>query len=147
MHILMAALLIPRFPECCTTAALASPSAQLLSRRAYRLLGMLRFSLLPPIGLPALPPAAECAVLMTYTHITFGLVLPGLAAALTEAALFRQHQRQRRQAGLPPERGWDAAVHSAVGSLLDLDWLAWGAAVWLLAGLLFDVAVLVSGAT
>lgn len=142
----MAAALIPRFPECCTTAALASPAAQQLSSRAYRMLGMLRVSLLLPETLPNLPPAGECAVLMTFTHIFLGLTLPALATALIEAALFRQHQRQRQHAGLTPERGWDALLYGALGSLLDLDWVFWAAAAWLMAGILFDAALLASGA-
>lgn len=142
----MAAALIPRFPECCTTAALASPAAQQLSRQAYRMLGTLRFSLLLPSSLPNLPPAGECAVLMTFTHMFLGLALPSLAAVVIEAALFRQHQRQRQRAGLAPERGWDALLYGALGSLLDLDWVFWAAAAWLMAGILFDVALLASGA-
>lgn len=142
----MAAALIPRFPECCATPALASPAAQQLSQRAYRLLGTLRFSLLLPDSLPRLDPAGECAVLMTFTHIALGLVLPALVAALIEAALFHQHQQQRRRAGLPPESGWAAALYGTLYCLLDLDWLFWAAAAWLLGGVLFDAALVIAGA-
>lgn len=112
----MAACLIPRFPECCTTAALASPAAQELSWRAVRLLDALRFSLLLPGSLPPLQAGGACAVMLTYTHIAVGLFLPALAAALAEAALFQRRQRQRRLAGLPPERGWDAVLYGACGA-------------------------------
>lgn len=140
----MAACLIPRFPECCTTAALSSPAARQLSQQAASLLG-LRFGLLLPGFLPHLQPEQACAILLTYTHIALGLALPALAAALMEAKLFQQHQRQRARAGLPPERGWDAALYGWVWTLSELSWHARLAAAWLLVGILFDAAVLASG--
>lgn len=51
-------------------------------------------------------------------QVSIGFVLPALISVVREACLFQQHQRQRRQAGLPPERGWQAAAY------------AWMAAAW-----------------
>lgn len=85
--------------------------------------------------------------MLTYTHVAVGLFLPAPVAALAEAALFQRHQRQRRLAGLPPERGRDAALYEALWGLLELDWLTWAAAAWMLAGILFDAALLAAGAT
>ena len=141
----MAACLLPRFPECCATAALASPAARQLSQQAAALLSQ-RFGLLRPGRLPPLQPDGACAAMLAYTHITLGLALPALASALIEASLFQQHQRQRAAAGLPPERGWQAALHGWVASLRQLDWHARLAIAWLLAGIMFDAAVLASGA-
>lgn len=142
----MAACLIPRFPECCATAALSSPAAQQLSRRAVDVLDALRFSLLLPGTLPRQLSDAACTLMLTWTHLAFGLVLPAMVAAGAEAALFQRHQRQRLRAGLQPEGGWEAKLYGSLWGLRELDWILWVTAGWMLAGVVFDAALLASGA-
>lgn len=123
--------------------ALSSPAAQRLSKRMYQALSTLHYTLLPSAD-PPLGALGECCTLLTFTHLTLGLLLPAVALAAMEVRLFERHQRQRRQLGLPVERGWHARLYSAMAVLLELDALAWGVATWMALGLAFDVAVLSS---
>jgi len=86
-------------------------------------------------------PCEECATLLSYLQLSIGLVGPALVQAVIEARLFAKHQQQRQQAGLPPEHGWHAGLYAVVLSLLEtMDWLTSAAFLWVLHGLLFDLA-------
>lgn len=61
---------------------------------------------------------AECVAVVSFFQIGIGLVLPLLLEARLAACLFHRHQRQRRAAGLPPERGPHAAAYRALWRLL-----------------------------
>lgn len=85
-------------------------------------------------------------MLLSYTHITLGLLLPAALAAATEVRLFRLDEHQRRQLGVPPEGGWRGWMLGALEGLGELDWLTWVVATWVLLGCLFNGALLASGA-
>lgn len=84
---------------------------------------------------PALPPP----------QLSLGLAAPLLVQAAVEAGLFRQHQAERRTAGLPPITGVAARVYTEIGGLAEaLDAVTATMAAWVLAGILWEVAVLVA---
>lgn len=104
----------------CSSAAFASPAAKQMNRWAFELLHMLPLSLQPML-LPRWRPArhqGECAAVLSFAQLTLGLVAPALVAATHEASLFRLHQRQRREAGLPAEAGWEAWLYERLAAVL-----------------------------
>lgn len=144
LHLLMAGSLLRHNREACATAALSSPAARQLSSSLFQTLSELRYTLLPPKP-PPLDALAECSALLSFTHLTLGLLLPAVASAAVEARLFQRHQAQRQQLGLPDERGWQAWLCLAVAGALELDVLARALAAWMLLGQAFDVATLTAG--
>ena len=56
----------------------------------------------------------ECVVLILWLRVAVSVVAPLLYEALADARLWRQHERQRRRAGLPPKGGMQAALYRAV---------------------------------
>ena len=147
VHLALATALARRNGDVCATQALANPGAQRLTRHAYELLDALRFNLLRAPGPVTLPPVAQCTAVLTHLHIVLGFLLPAMAQMAAETRQFAEHQRERRECGLPPEKGMEAALHSALDGLLEvLFWPQALLALWMLAGISFDLALLGAGA-
>lgn len=117
---------MPHTPSICAAAPFVHPAGQKQTRQLYRLINALANLLgssIPTAG-PS-PAAAEpthaarCASLILWLRLCLGLLAPLLHEALGEARLWRQHQAQRRAAGLPRERTRLARVYRAVY------WLFW----------------------
>ncbi len=107
---------------------------------------------LPRVG-PPLTPAHECRTVLAWQQLFLSLAVPALLAAVAEARLWRRHQEERRQSGLPPEGGLQSRLYKALDAcLLQAEWpdcglMGWlhlGFVVWLLASVLHLLAVLVS---
>ena len=99
-------------PHICGAAPLAHPTAQRLTHHTYEWLSILAYLLPQPLSVVVQHGAlGECATVIRFFQFGLGLLAPQLAAGLSEARLFQRHQQQRRQAGLPPERGVHAAVY------------------------------------
>lgn len=99
----------------------------------------------PPSPPRALQAHAQCAVALSWLLLGPGTLLPMAAQAAAECRLFAQHQRQRAQLGLPPERGWDARVYGGLQGVVDaLNGLQVLTAGWVALGTLFDLAQLAS---
>jgi hypothetical protein len=143
LDVFMAVLLTRRNAEVCASPALSSPAAQALTHQAYGALRTLRAAIVPA-SRASLSPQDECVHVLTYLHLAVGFVLPALAMAAGEARLFERHQRQRQHAGLLPEEGWHCRFYGAVNEYLAaLNGFTAAAALWVLLGILFDVAQLV----
>lgn len=54
------------------------------------------------------------AFLVGNTSLCLRTQMAVMMEAAAEARLFRLHQRQRRQAGVPPERGWQASLYNTI---------------------------------
>jgi len=104
-----------RVPATCTVSLLSHPTSQSLTHLVYSRLSLLSYlSPLPAsidAGMEAIP---ECATTLRFFQLVIGALLPLGWQAATEARLFRQHQEQRRRAGLQPERGLDARLYAAI---------------------------------
>lgn len=100
----------------CSASSLSHPAVHGAVRRVYR--GVQMAACLTPLPLAAsLPdpaPEDQCTALVAFFQLSIGLLLPVLHQVLGDARLFQLHQRERRAAGLPPERGKEAAVLSFV---------------------------------
>lgn len=148
-QLVLLATLLPHLRDVCAGPLLSHPVMQ---RRTHSL-----HTLLSHAGTP-LPlireiegaPEDECAVTLSFLQITLGALLPLLLDTLAAARLHHEHERQRRAASIPLERGLVPAAYRVVHSLLLSDGslpvplLAVGlvAATWDLASLLLH-----SGAT
>ncbi|KAI7842160.1 hypothetical protein COHA_004183 [Chlorella ohadii] len=74
-----------------------------------------------------------------------GLVLPLLVHAALESSLFREHQRQRRQHGMPLECGLMQRLYDSISGLREaLDGVMLAVALWMLLGLLWKLAMAVA---
>lgn len=139
-HLLMALAFARHNADACASAALAAPAAARLTRRVAQALDAVRFwsfPLPPPPLQPASGSGAECRAVLAYCQLVLGVAAPALAQACLEARLFAEHAEQRARAGLPPERGWQAALCRAVhGVVGDLDWLTAATLLWVLLGVL-----------
>lgn len=82
--------------------------AQLLTGLAAVVPAPMSFSYLRP------PPDAECGAVRLWLQLSLGLLVPLSVQAVSESRLFARHEGKRQEAGLPPERGLDAAVLRAV---------------------------------
>lgn len=104
----------------CTAQQLAAPAARAHTRALFALLSPLsHVSPLPVFSLGGVePPAAEvqCATLLRFSQLVCGLAALVWQAA-TQARLHAAHQQQRREAGLPPERGASARILGILGEL------------------------------
>lgn len=79
------------------------------------------------------------------TQLSLGLVAPLIVQASIEAGLFRRHQEERAAAGLPLECCREACAYEAIDGLAEaLDFASATAAGWVLAGILWEVAVLLA---
>ncbi|KAL4433841.1 hypothetical protein ABPG75_000282 [Micractinium tetrahymenae] len=91
----------------CSAAAFSHPAAQRRTRQLHRLFTSLAGTAVASSASPAAPclrsPVDDCATIITWLRLALALLLPLLVEASTEARLWRSHQVQRRQAGLPPE--------------------------------------------
>lgn len=124
----------------CGTAPLAEPATRTLLHCAYAWGAALHFTLVP--GPPdALQPQQECTVVLSFAQLSLGLALPAVAQLVAETALFQQHQRQRRRRGLPPEGGPQAALYHWAAELAAVDGPAVVVCLWMLLGVLWDVAL------
>ncbi|KAL4439925.1 hypothetical protein ABPG75_002926 [Micractinium tetrahymenae] len=120
-------------PSICAAAPLAHPQAQHLTRQVYLLVSSITSLVGPAPGPTPSSPEQQCAVLLTWLRIGIALLAPLTWQALLEARLFCQHEAQRQQAGLPPERGLHAVVYSALATLSQAGGPAHAAIVcWLL---------------
>lgn len=127
-----------------TCAALASPSAARLTHKVAQVLGMLRFSSLSP-NTAASSDAHACRAVLTYLQLALALAAPTAVQAGIEARLWMWHAEERRRAGLPPERGWQAAFYSRISSLLDgLDWPYLAVLGWVALGVLYELAMAIA---
>jgi hypothetical protein len=103
---------MPHARHVCSATALSHPAVHAALRRVFH--GAQVAACLTPLPVSATlpdPPAEDqCTALVTFFQLGIGLLLPVLWQVLTEARLFQQHQRERRAAGLPPERGLEPAV-------------------------------------
>ncbi|KAL4451596.1 hypothetical protein ABPG75_007258 [Micractinium tetrahymenae] len=124
VQLALAATAWPFNRSICAAVPLASPGAQDRNDRIFALFSALRF-LLPLSGgvLSPLPASSEdaCVAVMAFLQASsravdlgLGTLIPVLVEASAEADLFRLHQQQRRQAGLPLELGWQASLYSVV---------------------------------
>ncbi|PRW33146.1 hypothetical protein C2E21_7801 [Chlorella sorokiniana] len=114
----LVATLLPHTRAGCAGPLMSHPAVQ---RATHRIYGMLSW-VGTPLPLPLAPmvaptPAEQCAVIVTFYQVALGLLLPLLWEAVTSARAFAAHQRQRRAAGLPPERGLQAWVYRQVWEL------------------------------
>ena len=101
--------------QVCGAAALSHPAAQRATHRLYGLAGVLSRGLPLPLAWFVQPSAADqCTSLMAGMQFGLGALVPLLAGAQAEARLFQHHQLQRWRAGLPLERGAQAAVYDFV---------------------------------
>lgn len=107
---------------CTGEGPLAHPSLQ---RDAHRIFHTVRHLLLGsslpfwwPPGTPELGAAEEVEVLLVWLLVSLGLFVPVLVEMWTSTRLFQEHQHQRRQAGLLPERGPHALLYGAVSLFL-----------------------------
>ncbi|KAI7844058.1 hypothetical protein COHA_002202 [Chlorella ohadii] len=117
----------------CGASSLSCPAVHAAVRRVYR--GMQVAACLTPLpvwaALPDPSPEDQCTALVAFFQLAIGLLLPVLWQVLTEARFFQLHQRERRAAGLSPERGPEAAVYHFVwqatmeGMGLQATMLAW----------------------
>ena len=124
----------------CTAASLAHPAAQQQTHRLFRLLEACNYSLVPVAA--EVQPATECAAVLTYFQLAFGLLLPAVAQMAAESALFQQHQKQRRQQGVAPERGWQQRIYDGLSGLAEaLDGFTLAAAAWMALGIVWQVSV------
>ena len=107
---------------------------------------------LPSSG-PPLSPQHECRTLLAWQQLVLSLAAPALIAAVAETRLWRRHQAERQQCGLPPEGGLQACLYHTLDAwLLQSEWPDFGLmgwlhlafVVWLLASTLHTLAVLVS---
>lgn len=71
-----------------------------------------------------LEPAAEhmaaenkCVAVSRWLQISVGFLLPLLVEGAAQVAAFQEHQRERREAGLPHERGIHASVYHGLWAL------------------------------
>lgn len=79
----------------------------------------------------------------SYLDLTLGCLLPALIQAAAETRLYRQHCTERRRAGLPRERGWQARVHDELAELAHaLDWPQAVVLLWVCLGIAFDLSLL-----
>jgi len=130
-------------PTICSAIALSHPAAKQQTHQLFQLLELANFSLLPVTA--SVPPAAECAPVLGYLQLTAGLVLPLLAHAALESSLFQEHQRQRRQRGMPLECGIMQRLYDLISGLREaLDRVMLAATLWMLLGLLWKLAVAVA---
>lgn len=137
----------------CTAAELASPEAEQLTSIFYRALDLLSWAV-PPltghglVGLRTTPAADQCTAVLLFTQLSLGFVLPLLYQATQEVARFAQHQSQRRQCGLPPERGWQQRLYGTIAAVVRPDeaypLLVPAVAIWLLSALLWEVTLLLA---
>lgn len=158
LHVLQAFTLTRHNAEICSgSAALFSPQGQALTHRVLAHFEAARFHLVPS-ALQELPPAVECAAAMAHLHVSFGLALPALVQAVLEARLWQRHmaaQRQQRQQGAAAQQPGDSDDHGRQPGLytmlLDLQsalaahWVSAVVCAWILIGICFDVALLLSG--
>lgn len=130
----------------CRALALAHPAAHQATRGLFRALDCAAMAVSLPIALPNLRADADgaCGTVLAWLQLACGLLAPLLWQAIREAALYARHKQQRYQEGLPPERGFDAALY-------DLVWSACGqrqrsfrvaAAYWLLMSLVWQACLL-----
>jgi len=81
---------------------------------------------------------------LAWQQLMFGLALPLLAQLSIESRLWVQHQAERRQRRLPPERSRLAWLYHAVHSMADLDILHAVVLGLLLSAVLHLLAIAVS---
>lgn len=94
-----------------------------------------------PASSPA-PPPASALVSMVCVSVTPSHPTPPPQAAV-ESALFSDHQQQRQQAGLPPEGKLQARLYRWLNEMtVALDGPAAFVAVWVMLGMLWELAVL-----
>eukprot|EP00887_Chlorella_sp_A99_P001210 scaffold14.g1210.t1 len=102
----------------CATPPLAHPDGQAQTHGLFQLLrtlsGLLTAS---PPSVDQSSSVAECTVILSFLRLSLTLLLTLAWQALSEAQLFATHEAQRAGAGLPPERGAQAAVLRAAGAL------------------------------
>ncbi|KAI7839850.1 hypothetical protein COHA_006413 [Chlorella ohadii] len=114
----LVASLLPHTRAGCAGPLMSHPAIQ---RATHRIYGMLSW-VGTPLPLPLAPmvaptPVEECAVIVTFFQVGLGLLLPLLWEAVVAARAFAAHQRQRRAAGLPAERGLQAWLYTQVWEL------------------------------
>lgn len=106
MQCLLLAMALPFTPGLCASAALAHPVAQQRTHSMFATIDIA--AALPAMARPpsasSPTPSAECAVLLTWLRVSMAVLLPLQHEALTEAALWRAHQAERQQAGVPHGR-------------------------------------------
>ncbi|KAL4428170.1 hypothetical protein ABPG75_002259 [Micractinium tetrahymenae] len=104
--------LLPHTRRGCSGAVLGHPAAARSTHSVYGALswvGAMQPLPLAPLARPS--PADECTTIITFLHLGLGLVVPLLWEWLSVSRLFSEHERQRRRAGLPCERGLHAAAY------------------------------------
>ncbi|KAL4431145.1 hypothetical protein ABPG75_006401 [Micractinium tetrahymenae] len=99
----------PHNRSICGTKPLVSPSACMYNQRMFFALNLVRYLLPLAVG-PLERPSDndECVAILLFCQV------PLLIEAMAEARLFRHHQRQRRQGGLPLENDWQAHVYGGI---------------------------------
>ena len=92
-----------------------------------------------------LTPAEQCRTVLAWQQLCFSLAAPALVAAVVEIRLWRRHQAERRQSGLPAEGGWQPSFYRVLQELLlGHDWPHIVVLSWLLSGVLHLAAVALS---
>lgn len=98
----------------CAAGPLATPGAQEQTRRLHDGLQFLSFLCPLPLSIFTTPDApARCATVLRFLQTLLGALLPLGWQLLAEGRLYAEHERQRRAARLPQERGLTAWVHAA----------------------------------
>ena len=138
----------PHIRPICTNSFFTHPSTKAGTHSIYQLISMLCRPVLLPIS-PIVQPdaAAECMTVISWLQLTCGLVLPLLLELGVAARLFQVHQQQRRQAGVPAQRGCHVAVYDLAWALRWEDHaMPWGLLLWLVLAMSFDWCAFVCAA-
>lgn len=131
---------------CSGVPLLQHPSVQSRTRRVYLMLSLLGQSIpLAPSHFTLPPLAVECTAVSTWLQLALGFLLPVTCEARTAARFFDHHQRQRQQAGLPPERGLQAATLQLVyDTLVGAGGVSLFVLAWVTLAVSFEVCLFVA---
>ncbi|KAI7839741.1 hypothetical protein COHA_006545 [Chlorella ohadii] len=132
--------------ESCGIMLSAAPSA---AAWVHNVSTVVELSQLGAIGAVAhsrpLTPAEQCRTVLAWQQLCFSLAAPALVAAVVEIRLWRRHQAEQRQSGLPAEGGWQPSFYRVLQELLlGHDWPHIVVLSWLLSGVLYLAAVALS---
>lgn len=116
-QLVLLATLLPHLRTVCAGPLLSHPVVQRRTHALHRLLSYAG-SPLPLSSAVEGSPADECAVTLSFLQVACGVLLPLLLDTLAAARLFHQHERQRRAACIPLERGLAPAAYRGLHALL-----------------------------
>lgn len=146
VQLVMLACVAPTARGICSVPLLQHPLVQKRTRRVFLMLTAVGQSVpLAPSHFTLTPPTAECAAVCTWMQVALGFLLPVAWETRTTARLFHHHQRQRQQAGLPPEGGLQAATLELVyQTLVGAGGVSLFVLVWAALSVSFEVSLFVA---